>query len=381
MPDVDFIKRVIEDLDGQVIIIAPVFTWKKSFETDFTAGKKFYVIFENDEFSGKMFTDTEYMYDFFKKRNVESNKVIFMSASHSLNYGFKRYREQFNRGKNEIKEIKNEIPLWIHQYFWAENGYRDESFLESIKTTEVPSKLFVSTMMTQKFDRVEFIKKLKKYKLIKYLDKISDDDVGWVSANWTQRIFEDDIDCHSHLKKNRVLQNPIGTMPSIYPTSDLVPTIKVGQKEYSMFELGNMPCMFLLRHKIKDAFCYVVMESEINSISRLTEKTLFPIFFKKPFFNVGIYRGMDILKDYGYKTFDKIFDESYQYESDLDKKLDMICTQLVELSKKDDKELVELFSTVEDITEHNYNVLMSCLKSPKEKLKNYLIRHLEKINE
>lgn len=373
MTDVNFIKEVIEDLGGLVIILESEFTWKQNFDIGFVDGKKFYVIFENDEFSGKIYSDIESIYEFFKKRNIGKDKVIFMTAAHSLNYGFD--------GKNNITEIENEFPLWVHQYFWTNYGYTDKSFLESIKTTEVPSKLFVSTMMTQKSDRVEFIKKLKEYKLIKHLDKFSDDDKGWVSANWTERIFEDDIDCHPHLETNRTLQNPIGTMASVYPTSDFVPKVKVGQKEYSMFELGNMPCMFLLRHKIKDAFCYVVMESETNYISRLTEKTLFPIFFKKPFFNIGIYRGMDILKDYGYKTFDKIFDESYQYETDLNKKLDMVCTQLVELSKKSDEELVELFSTAEDITEHNYNVLMSCLENPKKKLKNYLIRSLEKINE
>ena len=91
----------------------------------------------------------------------------------------------------------------------------------------------------------------------------------------------------------------------------------------------------------------------------LTEKTMFPILLKRPFLIWGGYGCLDALKDLGFKTFDKIFDETYQYERDANKRCFMITDQLVKLKDKGKDELLEMYHSVEDTLKYNQELLFN----------------------
>ena len=78
---------------------------------------------------------------------------------------------------------------------------------------------------------------------------------------------------------------------------------------------------------------------------------------------------MEILKSYGFKTFDSIIDESYDKEVDLDKRMDMVLDELERLSKID---LVELTP----ILDYNYNLLLDMNKNRKKYLEQYFTENI-----
>ena len=87
----------------------------------------------------------------------------------------------------------------------------------------------------------------------------------------------------------------------------------------------------------------------------LTEKIFKPIVSRRPFILVGGVGNLAYLKRYGFKTFDKWIDESYDSEEDGDKRILMIIEQLEKLCKLSQEELTVMHREMEDILEYNFN--------------------------
>lgn len=91
----------------------------------------------------------------------------------------------------------------------------------------------------------------------------------------------------------------------------------------------------------------------------LTEKTFKPISLKMPFIILGQPGTLEQLKRAGYKTFDTLWDESYDQELDVLSRMHMICDLVETLSKRSIDELTNMVKSINDILEHNYTLLMS----------------------
>ena len=250
----------------------------------------------------------------------------------------------------------------------------DETFLSEIKTKKIPSKLFCCPMGLKKISRLNLLQKLYDRKFIKDLDKIDDDDLGWVSLNSEKRIFKDDIFLYpkDYIEVGGIFDGKRFLAPGL--------TVEQAQAFYAM------------KHIIKDSFIYLSVESEMDdyniwednsegnlfhwmekNCSRFVEKIMIPILFKKPFLNLGPLNGLEILKSYGFKTFDFIIDESYDKEVDLDKRMDMVLDELERLSKID---LVELTP----ILDYNYNLLLDMNKNKKKYLEQYFTENINDLH-
>jgi hypothetical protein len=68
---------------------------------------------------------------------------------------------------------------------------------------------------------------------------------------------------------------------------------------------------------------------------------------------------LKLFKDLGYKTFDKIIDESYDEEIDNDKRFFMILDEINSLSKMSIDEVHDMYLSVKDILEYNYDHFLS----------------------
>jgi hypothetical protein len=214
-------------------------------------------------------------------------------------------------------------------------------------------------MGLKKISRARLLQKLYDRRFIKNLDKVDDDDLGWVSLNSEKRIFKDDIYLYDKT------YDTIGTLETwLYMTCNKLNSI------------------------IQDSFIYLSVESEMDDFniwednsegnlfhwlerncSRFVEKIMIPILFKKPFLNLGPLNGLEILKTYGFKTFDSIIDESYDTEVDLDKRMDMVLDELERLSTIDLNELTP-------ILDYNYNLLLDMNKNKKKYLKKYFTENI-----
>jgi hypothetical protein len=79
----------------------------------------------------------------------------------------------------------------------------------------------------------------------------------------------------------------------------------------------------------------------------------------QPFILFGNPYSLKKLKEIGYQTFDKWWDESYDLETDFTRRLEKIVDVMIEIASWDSHKLYEVTNEMEDVLFHNFNVLMS----------------------
>ena len=379
---------IVEELEGQLLFFMHISRWGLPlenrwldyFEYEFKPDKKFYIIFEEEEFSTHTVLDLDKVVDFFKERGVDKDKLIWVTASHNFNDLLKRFNKyieiksiplhwgdsRFMKQGNIIKSIVKDkvINYDVKSFGFNSSFYQltNTKILSEIETKKTPSKLFCCPMGLKKISRLNLLQKLYDRKFIKDLDKIDDDDLGWVSLNSEERYFKDDVNIYNEeFYKTLIPENLLSTVST-------------------------------MKHIIKDSFIYLSVESEMDDFSiwednsegnlfhwmekncsRFVEKIMIPILFKKSFLNLGPLNGLEILKSYGFKTFDSIIDESYDKEVDLDKRMDMVLDELERLSKIDLNELTP-------ILDYNYNLLLDMNKNKKKYLEQYFTENINDLH-
>lgn len=87
----------------------------------------------------------------------------------------------------------------------------------------------------------------------------------------------------------------------------------------------------------------------------LTEKIFKPIVARRPFILVGAPGNLAYLKSYGFKTFNRWIDESYDSETDNDKRISMIVDQIEKLCALAPDELDQMYQEMQDILDFNFN--------------------------
>ena len=101
----------------------------------------------------------------------------------------------------------------------------------------------------------------------------------------------------------------------------------------------------------------------------ITEKSLRPMWWKKPFIVVGQLNTLKALQKIGYKTFHPFIDESYDAEEDLDKRFIKIMIEVEKLCNKSLDELQEFNNKIKHILEYNHNHVDTRIKN----VENYLL--------
>lgn len=91
----------------------------------------------------------------------------------------------------------------------------------------------------------------------------------------------------------------------------------------------------------------------------LTEKTFNAIVMKHPFVLLNKPYSLQLLNDYGYKTFHPYIDETYDTIEDDQDRLIAIVDEIERLVNMSDEQYIEWQNNIAEIVEHNYNVLMS----------------------
>jgi len=162
---------IVEELEGQLLFFMHISRWGLPlenrwldyFEYEFKPDKKFYIIFEEEEFSTHTVLDLDKVVDFFKERGVDKDKLIWVTASHNFNDLLKRFNKyieiksiplhwgdsRFMKQGNIIKSIvKDKVINYDVKSFGFNSSFynlkyiTDENFLSEIKTENSPSKLF-----------------------------------------------------------------------------------------------------------------------------------------------------------------------------------------------------------------------------------------------
>jgi len=119
---------------------------------------------------------------------------------------------------------------------------------------------------------------------------------------------------------------------------------------------GDYHGQFIQIDDYKKTFLSLVSESNVgNNTIYFSEKTFKPIIAKHPFILLSSPNSLKKLKELGYKTFDKWWDESYDEANDYVDRIDKIINVLSQLSKKSLADLEKMKEEIQETVDFNLN--------------------------
>lgn len=128
---------------------------------------------------------------------------------------------------------------------------------------------------------------------------------------------------------------------------------------YDVVDLENNKADSLNLQAHKESFVNIVSESLIHPETIFfSEKIYKPIFCIQPFIIVGNPDSLKSLKEQGFRTFDKWWDESYDNEIDFHRRMDKIIGTMEEISKWSLEKCYKITQEMLPDLIHNFNVLM-----------------------
>ena len=109
----------------------------------------------------------------------------------------------------------------------------------------------------------------------------------------------------------------------------------------------------------RDTFTSIVMGAFPFDTSgyHLHSSTFNPMYCGHPIIQFAPYKTLEVMRDYGFKTFDKWWDESYDNEKDDWKRLQMIMDLVLKLSECDEKDLLHMYKDMQETLQHNIGII------------------------
>jgi hypothetical protein len=106
----------------------------------------------------------------------------------------------------------------------------------------------------------------------------------------------------------------------------------------------------------KDSLVYVPTETVyFGRRTQITEKTFKAIALEMPFVLVAPAGSLEYMREYGFKTFSSVFDESYDTETDDVRRIERVTKLLKDLDNLSQQEKQKIHRACLPIVEHNYN--------------------------
>ena len=95
----------------------------------------------------------------------------------------------------------------------------------------------------------------------------------------------------------------------------------------------------------------------VENACHLHSSTFNPIHQGHPILQFGPYKSLERMRERGFKTFDKWWDESYDEIKDGWERFDAILKLVDKLSRKSNKELLEMYVDMKDVLQHNIDLI------------------------
>jgi len=149
-----------------------------------------------------------------------------------------------------------------------------------------------------------------------------------------------------------------------------LPWIWDGRQDFERFDNYHLSGFLKIQ---QEGLIFVITETNFiySDLMHLTEKTFKAIQMKMPFIIVGQPGSLKRLQELGYRTFDHIWNESYDQEMDHNRRMELVCDLIEDLNKKSFDELKMLIHENSDILEHNFRNLME--RRSESEMINFLI--------
>ena len=250
--------------------------------------------------------------------------------------------------KNNFLQSENYYDgYYFYHGFAALDWYRDFQYIEpqSFKSFDKVFICYNHLISKYRSYRLHLVSNLIEQDLVKHgrVSMSLEDNLGtWEE---TVRHPETPLDTRARLKIYKVLQNvkkplvidtdtPNGTLSANVDFDDLV-----------------------------SALFHVVTETVyFQDKLHLTEKVFKPIVAKRPFFLVSTPGSLAYFKSYGFKSFDRWIDESYDDEEDHYIRIEKITEQIKQLCSLPMEELKEMHIEMQEVLEYNFNHFYNTFK-------------------
>jgi hypothetical protein len=130
-----------------------------------------------------------------------------------------------------------------------------------------------------------------------------------------------------------------------------LPKVFVGESTQEMTS-----CWLTNFQEAQDSLVYVPTETVyFGCRTHLTEKTFKAIALEMPFVMVAPAGSLEYLREYGFRTFDGIFDERYDEETDDIRRIERVTQLLKDLDNLSQRERQLIHDACVPIVEHNFN--------------------------
>jgi hypothetical protein len=176
-----------------------------------------------------------------------------------------------------------------------------------------------------------------------------------------------------HIFRNRMTHNHI-SCPAVCPAENIsiadaaAPLVAKYPDIQQVFAAQSLPinfrdetdhpmhsCWLSLFDQAGESLLHLVTETVATGRRHhLTEKTFKPIALGMPFVIVGTRGSLEYLRSYGFRTFDGIWDESYDLEDDA-VRIERIASLLRSLDELPQQAKQQLFEACYEVVEHNWN--------------------------
>jgi hypothetical protein len=109
--------------------------------------------------------------------------------------------------------------------------------------------------------------------------------------------------------------------------------------------------------QLMESFLHVVTETCFwDKKFHLTEKIFKPIVAKQPFLLIGCAQNLKYLRSYGFKTFDKWWDESYDEIEDPIERLNAVVAVIKKICSYENRYLESMLYEMQEVLEFNFNL-------------------------
>lgn len=277
----------------------------------------------------------------------ETNHDLEILESWRIKNNFPEYSIHYFSMNLIISQVVNKkgIKICAYSMFYNSHTYvdtpfkiTDNSFFDIGIPTEFDYKLFLNYNQNPHKHRIYFILKLIENSLL---------NDGLVSFSDFPEEYHK-YDFYHLISNSNFSKNTINTFENLLP-------IKINNlyvHDYTK-NLGQS----VVIDDFKKTFFSVISETLVSDNTiYISEKTTKAIAVGHPFFLISSKNSLKKLKELGYKTFDKWWDESYDMCDDYMKRIDMIISEIEKIKLKSYTELVNMRNDMYGVLHHNQQV-------------------------
>jgi len=270
---------------------------------------------------------------------------------------------------NHILEKYNwKSVYYFHHAFAAHDWFRGYRYDERLLSTEKRTikKKYIS------FNRIT--SGLRAYRSLLIAELIDRDLLkdGYVSYNDTCTEGGNYRENLQHLVERNLITQELAESSATTISSSAFP-LRIDYQDHQF--IPNHSFVLSAVEQTQESFCYLVTETCYwEQKKHLTEKIFKPIVSRMPFVLVGPAHNLKYLREYGFKTFSKWIDESYDDIEDPIERMSAIGETMSKICSKSEDELYEILQEMSPVLEHNYQRFYSnefldrCWRELKENL-------------